>query len=373
MTALHPSQFATRIEPTLIRTVSERARSTSLHLGLGQPDLPLAPWAIDALSQVSMAPYTANRGRADLVAALAERSPGDGIIVTAGTQEALALASLGLIQPGTDVLVPDPGFPAYPNLVRAVGANPVPYTLGARFALDPERVASAWTGSTSAIVLNSPSNPTGGVASAMATEAVVRLCEAKGAFWISDEIYQDFVWEGVHHSPRDFGTDGVVVTGLSKSHAAMGLRIGWLAGPPEVVDRLVPLHQHLLTCAAGPSQAAAVAMMAHHDEQVASIRAIFAVRREVTRDRLAHAGLPEPVLDGAFYAFVDVREHLRANESSLDLALAVLDDVDVVTIPGVGFGPGGEGYLRLAYTVEETILTEALNRVGEFFQKRSAR
>ncbi len=372
MSVLQPSEFARSIEPTLIRVVSERARPSSLHLGLGQPDLPLAPWATEALAGVVAAPYTANRGRADLVAAISQRYDGDAVIVTTGTQQALAVATLGLVTPATDVLVPDPGFPAYPNLIRAVGATPIPYALGDRFALDPELVDAAWTPRTSAVVLSSPSNPTGGVASRDATRAVVELCEARGAFFISDEIYEDLVWQGEHHSPRHFGTDGVVVSGLSKSHSAMGLRIGWLAGPAAAVDRLVPLHQHLVACAPGPSQAAALAMLEHHDEQVAQIRATFARRREITRDRLTAWGLPEPVLDGAFYAFVDVATCLRRGESTLDLALSILDEVDVVTIPGIGFGPRGEGHLRLAYTVEETILTEALERVGAFLHNRSS-
>ena len=368
---MQPSAFANSIHPTLIREVVSRARPTSLHLGLGQPDLPLAAWARDALATYRDAPYTANEGRADLVNAISRRYDGDGVIVTVGTQEAIALVFLGLVEPGTDVLIPEPAFPVYPNFVRAVGANPVPYALGDRFALDPALVDAAWTDATSAIVLNSPSNPTGAVASADATRAVVELCETRGAFWISDEIYEDLVWVGEHCSPRSFGTNGVVLSGLSKSHSAMGLRIGWLAGPRETVRALIPLHQHLVACASGPSQAAAVAMLEHHDEQVRTIRETFARRRAVTLDRIARWGVPEPVLDGAFYAFVDMSGVMRPGETSRDLALGILDAVDVVTIPGSGFGASGEGYLRLAYTVEQDILTEALDRVGEFLQQRS--
>lgn len=381
---MQPSRLAAAIKPTLIREITSRARPTSLHLGLGQPDLALPETAQAALRDVKTAPYTANRGCAQLVdavvskyrrnrGALTATSHDIGAIVTCGVQEALAVSILGLVDAGDDVLVPDPGFPAYPNLVRAAGATPVPYRLGPDFALDAALVEEAWTDNTVAIVLNSPSNPTGAVASAGQTERVVRICEERGGFWISDEIYEDFVWVGEHHSPADFGADGIVVSGISKSHSAMGLRIGWLLGAGAVVSGLVPLHQHLVTCAPTVSQTAAVAMLAGHSEQVERIRAVFERRRRLTRDALADwPDVAVPPLDGAFYAFVDVSAHLSGG-SSLELALEILDQVDVVTIPGVGFGPEGEGYLRLAYTVDDTILEEALARVGNFLKTRSSR
>jgi aspartate/methionine/tyrosine aminotransferase len=356
----------------LIRQITDRARPTSLHLGLGQPDLPLSEAARRALGDVRDAPYTSNRGDAELVERLRRRT-GSEVIVTCGVQEALAVAILGLVSPGADVLVPDPGFPAYPNLVRAAGANPIPYRLGPRFALDPERVDDAWTDDTVAVLLNSPSNPTGAVADPVALNAVVAICEERGVFWVSDEIYEDFVWEGRHHSAREFGEQGIVVSGLSKSHAAMGLRIGWLSGPAETVDALVPLHQHLVTCAPTISQKAAVAMLDEHIDQVTHVRRVFQARRRRLLECVAQwPNVPAPSVEGAFYAFVDVRQLLDEGESSLDLALAILEEADVVTIPGSGFGEAGEGFLRLAYTVEEDMLEDALQRVGGYLRKRSS-
>lgn len=368
------SRLASAIEPTLIRTITARAKPTSLHLGLGQPDWPLSSAAAKPLHEIKAAPYTPNRGLPRLVDAIWERYSGDpGIIVTCGVQEALALAFLGLVE-GGDVLVPDPGFPAYPNLARASGARPVPYRLGDDWGLDPVLVEAAWTDETVAIVLNSPSNPTGAVSSAEATKAVVELCKARGAFWISDEIYEDFVWKGEHHSPREFDANGIVVSGLSKSHAAMGLRIGWLVGPRDVVDPLVPLHQHLVTCAPTVSQVAAIEMLAEHQDQVRRIRRVFERRRQIALDGVLAIPDVGPVRsDGAFYLFADVRRHLREGETTVDLAMEILESVDVVTIPGAGFGAAGEGWLRLAYTVDEAMLTEAFGRLRDFFlHRRSA-
>ena len=368
---MKPSRIATSIQPTQIRAITQRARSTSLHLGLGQPDLPLAPWVTAELAAVGEAPYTANRGAPEAVNAVRSRYDDDvGVIVTVGAQQALALGVLGLVEPGSDVLVPDPGFPAYPNLVRAAGANPIPYALGDDHGLDAALVERAWTSDTVAIVLNSPSNPTGAVSGAEATRDVVTLSRDRGAFWISDEIYEDLVWVGEHVSPRRFGDNGVIVSGLSKSHAAMGLRIGWLAGPPATLDALVPLHQHLVACAPVSSQRATTTMIRHHDEQVANIRAELSARRSLMQAALQTWDVPQVSLDGAFYAWVDVRAALEPGQTSLQLALQILDEVDVVTIGGGGFGEGGEGFLRLAYTVQTSILSEALGRVGEFLQSR---
>lgn len=366
------------IRPTLIRQITNRARPTSLHLGLGQPDLPVSEAATRALAETSHTPYTPNRGLPELVDAVGARYPGRGVIVTAGVQEALAVAMLGLVE-GGDVLVPDPGFPAYPNLVRLAGARPVPYRLGERWALDATAIDEAWTDETVAIVINTPSNPTGAVAKPADLRAVVELAEERGAVWISDEIYEDFVWSTVatgsgpalsHVSAASCGARGVVVSGLSKSHSAMGLRVGWLAGPADVVDGLVPLHQHLVTCAPTPSQRAAIAMLGEHDTSVERVRASIGKRRALALESIERWGTTQPVADGAFYLFVDMRPFLRAGETDLDLANAILDEIDVVTIPGSGFGKGGEGFLRLAYTVDEGILGEAFGRLEAFLQSR---
>lgn len=365
------SPRAQAIQPTLIREITSRARPSSLHLGLGQPDLPLSVTARAVLASARHAPYTANKGLDELVELIAERyEPAPGVIVTVGVQEALAVALLGLVD-GGDVLVPTPGFPAYPNLVRLAGGNPVPYELGERWSLDPAAVERAWTEETAAVVLNTPSNPTGAVATPAALEHVVECCRARGAFYISDEIYEDFVWEGEHVTPWSFGDCGVVVSGLSKSHAAMGLRLGWLVGPPEVTAGLVPLHQHLVTCAPTLSQRVAIELLSDHERHVSDVRDIFVRRRDIALRGIVDAGLPMPVADGAFYLFVDVRDHVAPEASDVELALAILDEVDVVTIPGSGFGAAGAGWLRLAYTVDEAILTDALTRLKQFFHTRS--
>mgnify|MGYP006295575643 CR=1 FL=1 len=356
------SDRAQAIEPTLIREFRSKARPESLDLGIGQPDLcvpePVRRAAIDAVDG-GRAPYSDNLGLPSTRRAVAEHCgvDPDQTMITCGVQEGLAVAVLGLVEPGDEVLVPDPGFPAYPNLVRAAGATPVPYTLAPDdgFALQYDEVAEQLSGRTSAIVLNSPSNPTGTVVEAENLRRVVELLADHDVRWISDEIYSDYLYEGAEHvSPADFeqAPPGVRLSALSKSMHVMGWRIGWLVGPSEWVAELKPLHQHLVTCAPTPAQHAAVAALENFQELFAPTLSTFEARRDLAVRRAGELPGVEPVRpEGAFYLFLDVRAYTRHTGSSLELAEAILRDVDVVVVPGSGFGTGGEGFLRVAYTV----------------------
>jgi aminotransferase len=375
---LHASSRAQAIAPTLIRALRDAARPTSLDLGLGQPDLPVPAPIREALAgavAAGSAPYSPNMGLSSLREAVAARYgvAASGVMITCGVQEALAVALLGLVEPGDEVLVPDPGFPAYPNLVRMAGGVPVPYALEqGTWALEVAAVEAALTPRTRVIIINSPGNPTGALHTREALEAVLALCAARGVAWVSDEIYEDYVWEGEHVSPGMIAgheAGGLRCGGLSKGQHMMGWRIGWLLGPPALMDALRPLHQHLVTCAPEPVQRAAVVAVEQHAALFAPTRAIFEARRRLMLDAVAR--MPGVRLErpsqGAFYLFVDVRSFLPRHGSSLALARKILEEVDVITIPGIGFGQAGEGYLRLAYTIGEAPLTDALRRLGDFF------
>jgi aspartate/methionine/tyrosine aminotransferase len=375
---LEASSRARAIAPTLIRALRDAARPTSLDLGLGQPDLPVPAPIREALGEAvarGVAPYSPNMGLMGLREAVAARYGCDAaqVMITCGVQEALAVALLGLVEPGDEVLVPEPGFPAYPNLVRMAGGVPVPYALEAgTWALDVAAVEAAMTPRTRVLLLNSPGNPTGAVAGEEALRAVLDLCRARDVAWVSDEIYEDYIWEGEHRSPGHYAehvASGVRCGGLSKSQHMMGWRVGWLLGPAGLMEGLRPLHQHLVTCAPEPVQRAAQVAVTRHDELFAPTRRVFARRRQVALDgvaQMAGVGLAAAPA-GAFYLFVDVRRFIPRQGSSLTLARAILDEVDVITIPGVGFGQAGEGYLRLAYTIDEAPLADALERLREFF------
>ncbi|MBA2661272.1 MAG: pyridoxal phosphate-dependent aminotransferase [Bradymonadaceae bacterium] len=372
------SQCASAIEPTLIRTLRERARPDSLDLGLGQPDLLVASEVREAVAAhiaAGAAPYSANLGLGPTREAVASHYGVDAarVMITCGVQQALAVAIFGMIDAGDDVLVPEPGFPAYPNLVRAAGGRPVPYRLDCAkgWRLEAEAVERALTPKTRAIILNSPSNPTGAIFGRDDLKAVLDLVAGRGIAWISDEIYEDYIYGDRHHSPLDFGEHrdgGVKLGGLSKSHHMMGWRLGWLLGPEGLVEGLKPLHQHMVTCAPTPAQVAAVVALKHHERLVAETLAVFERRRAQTIAAcraIPGVDFAEPL--GAFYLFLDVRAHANTLGTSLQLAYRVLDEANVVTIPGSGFGSGGEGFLRIAYTLDEARLGEALRRLKGFF------
>lgn len=372
------SSRARAIKPTLIRKVTDQARPGSLHLGLGQPDLPVPDIVREAVRsrvELGIAPYSPNLGLVDARVAVAGhygRDPAE-VMLTVGVQEAMAVAIYGLVEDGDDVLVPDPGFPAYANLVASAGARPVPYRLSDDFDLDPAAIVDAATSDTTVIILNSPSNPTGGVSSRQALAEVVSFCADNGIRWISDEIYEDFVWGGEHVSPSDLTDDleaGVVLSGLSKTCAMMGWRIGWLLGSAGLVEELKPLHQHLVTCAPTLAQHAAVAALEHHRSIVDDVRGVFVERRRALLDifsRMPTIGLAEP--RGAFYAFPDLSRWCDRFGGSVGLCQKILDEADVVTIPGAGFGAGGEGHIRIAYTCDVATLEEALGRVFDLLEK----
>ena len=370
------------IEPTMIRSLRAGMGPSTIDFGLGQTDLRISEavrrWMAEQADGPGRTPYTPNAGSPEARRAVAQHmgvSP-DQVLLTCGVQQGMALAILGLCDPGDEVLVPDPGFPAYDNLVRAAGATPVPYGLREptpeepSWSLDVSAVVDAVGERTRMAVLNNPSNPTGAVYAASRLGEVVEALADRGVGYISDEIYEDYVWEGTFVSARDVLPDhrgGVVLSGLSKSHHLMGWRIGWLVGPSDVIRGLTPLHQHLVTCAPRPAQEAAVVALGEHDEAMEETRTVFGRRRKRVLDALE--GLPagvEPASEGAFYLFVDVRPWLARFSTTAEMAAQLLEEEDVMVIPGEGFGSRGLGHLRVAYTMGGEMLDEGLDRLRRF-------
>ena len=375
------SAMARAIEPSLIRTLRDAAGPDSLDLGLGQTDLPVDERVVEAIIahvEARRAPYAPNLGLAGMRGAVAERyaiSP-EEVLITCGVQQGLALALMGLVQRGDEVLVPDPGFVAYPNLVRSVGAKPVPYPLRApRFDLELELIEELVTTRTRAIVINSPGNPTGAVHDPETMRRVLKRLAELGVLWISDEIYEDYVYDGQRHvSPAEdaeLAECGVRLSGLSKSHHMMGWRLGWVTAPRRIIEGLKGLHQHHVTCAPTLVQRGGVMALAHHEAITSHARAVFASRREAIMahvDALPGVSAERPA--GAFYVWLDVHKLLKPGYDSLTLAKALLEQEDVITVPGIGFGAAGAGHLRLAYTIDQTQCDEAMKRVARFVARR---
>jgi aspartate/methionine/tyrosine aminotransferase len=361
------------IERTLIRRIFDAAPPGSINLGLGQPDLPtpasIALAGIDGIAHGRTA-YTSTAGDPGLRAAVARRYPwcaaGPGnVVITIGSQEAVFATMLTLVGGGDEVLVPDPGYPAYPVVARLVGARPVPYPLRAerRFRLDPADVLGRLTERTRLVVLCSPSNPTGAIDRAEDVASLAGELARRDVAWLSDEIYGGFCYEGIAPSPsRTAPEGGIVVSGLSKDLSMTGWRIGWVVGPEAAVSRIVAAHQYLVTCASSISQSAAVAALTPEAEaERRRYLEIFRARRALMFSELSEIpGLPVVRPDGAFYFFVDVRRF----GTSLDIARGLLERERVITIPGEAFGPGGAGFLRISYAAPDDAIREGIRALA---------
>ncbi|MDT4966037.1 MAG: aminotransferase [Acidobacteriota bacterium] len=384
MSEFQPAARLRGIEKSLIRQVFDRARPGSINLGLGEPDLPtpdvIREEAIRVITEEQNG-YTTHAG----LPALRERvtsgypyleSNADRVIITAGSQEALYLALLTLVDDGDEVLLPDPGFVAYPTIVRMAGGIPRFYRMPASrdFGFDPKTFRQALTPRTKVVVCISPSNPTGRTLSAEDLKAMSSALEGTGCVVISDEIYRELYYDSqMPETISEFFPGTIVIGGLSKSMSMTGWRIGWICGDAAILRSSLVLHGYVTTCAATISQKAALAAWtAEADEAREQFRAKFRARRDVlvglVKDEL---GLRAVVPDGAFYTMVETGSEF----SSMDVAEAMLEH-GVITVPGAAFGSEGEGYLRVSFCAEEDKLAEGVARMksglDSLSQKRGA-
>ncbi len=358
----------------MIRKISDRAKPGSISLGLGEPDLPTPDVIIREAVRViqeEKSGYTLQAG----LPALRELVAGDyphmnlspeQVVITAGSQEALYLTLMTLIEPGDEVLMPNPGFIAYPMITRMAGGHARLYELPAKndFGFDLESFKSQLSPRTKVVICISPSNPTGRALSKDDLRAMADAVSASGsdAFIISDEIYRELYYAAERPaSISEFYPRTIVVSGLSKSMRMTGWRIGWLAGEEAVMRVALVLHGYVVTCASSVSQKAAIA--AWTDEAAvarAEMRAIFLGRRDHLLGLLRNElGLRCVTPDGAFYTMVDVSRYgdsLRVAEAGLEQG--------VVTIPAAAFGSEGQGFLRISFCANEAKLSEGVRRLG---------
>ena len=264
-----PARRIQGLQRTLIRRIFDSAPAGALNLGLGQPDLPTpAPVSLAGISGITRGHtgYSSTAGIPALRKALAERyapfaSGPDATLVTVGSQEAMFATCLALVDPGDEILYPDPGYPAYPVVAELAGARAVAYPLRARnrFCIDPAEIEKRISRHTKLVILCEPSNPTGAISDEEELSALADLLEARGIPWISDEIYSGYSYERPFRSISTLApSGGLVIGGLSKDLSMTGWRIGWVIGPPEILERITAAHQYLVTCAPTISQHAAL-------------------------------------------------------------------------------------------------------------------
>jgi aspartate aminotransferase len=358
----------------MIRQVFDRARPGSINLGLGEPDLPTPDVIRREAARVALEEqngYTAHAG----LPSLRERIAGEyrhlnlapeQIIVTAGSQEALYLVLMTLVEEGDEVLIPDPGFVAYPTIVRMAGGVPKFYRLPAArsFSFDAEEFRRALSPRTKAVVCISPSNPTGRVLAREELAALASALEGTGVYIVSDEIYRDlyFTPERPASVSEFYGERAVVIGGLSKSMSMTGWRLGWMCGDADVIRSALVLHGYTTTCASTVSQKAALAAWTEEaDSARERHRRIFRERRDHLLNLLStELRLRAVRPDGAFYAMVDVSGY----GDSVGVAERLLEH-GVITVPGSAFGAEGEGYLRASFCADLPVISEGVRRMKE--------
>jgi aspartate aminotransferase len=364
-------RFAERVEKidiSGIRKLFEGAGPNAINMGLGQPDFDtpdhIKQAAIDAIND-GFTGYTTNLGLLELRQALAVKFEQfnnfqvafDDIIITSGASEALHIALLALVEPGDEVLVPDPGFVSYVALTDISGGRAVGVPLTDTFTLDAETVAEYITDKTSVLVINSPSNPTGGVQTRGEIQGLCELADDHNITIISDEVYEHIIYEGKHVSPASISNNVVTINATSKTYAMTGWRLGYVAAPHDITEQMLKAHQYVQACANSIAQKAALAAITGPQECVVEMQESFLRRRDLLMKGLKDIGIECVEPKGAFYAFPKV-------DNSMEAVMKLLD-AGVITAPGSAFGPRGEGHIRLSYATSDEDILRALDIMGQ--------
>lgn len=389
---MHPietpiSQRAQHMPPFLVMEVLERAAALEgegrsvIHLEVGEPDFPTPPVVVEAAERAlrdGHTHYTHSLGRGELREAIAvwyhehygvDVSP-SRVVVTLGSSGAMLLIFAALLDDGSEVLLTDPHYACYPNFVGAFGgvAVRVPVREEDAFQWDVAAAVGRVTPRTRALVLNSPANPTGTITSPERMRELVDAIDPRIAI-VSDEIYHGLTYGKRVHSMLEFRPDSVVINGFSKLFAMTGWRLGYAILPPHLVRPVQKLQQNLFISPPDFPQIAAVAALQHAGADVERMRVEYDRRRRLVLDRLREMGLTtatEPL--GAFYVFVNVRAY---TDDVKRFAFDLLEETGVAVTPGVDFGPGGEGYVRISYANSIANIAEGMDRLAAFLGHRT--
>ena len=355
----------------------ERQGRSVIHLELGEPDFHPAAPVVDAVRNAVAAGrdrYCSTRGVPALREAIAEYLKrtrrldiaAEQVIVAPGCKMALSLAMMVLIEPGDEVLYPDPGFPIYPSFTRGLGATAVPFGLEEKnkFQPDMDEIARKITPRTTTLIFNSPNNPTGTVFTDAALEKLAELAVKHDLWILSDEVYARILFTGEYKSIwalAGMAERTVIIDGFSKSFAMTGWRLGYAVASVPVIDAMDLLVLNTFTCAAEFTQVAAIEALRDSTNAVDTMVAEYRKRRDQFVDGLNRIpGFRCQAPDGAFYAWVKIED---TGLSAEEVQRMLLEEAGVAGIAGAAFGPGGKNYLRFSLVSARNLLEEALERM----------
>ncbi|MDH7596215.1 MAG: aminotransferase class I/II-fold pyridoxal phosphate-dependent enzyme [Methanothrix sp.] len=378
----HLSRTVRDLPPSGIRRFFDLVNEMdeAISLGVGEPDF-VTPWHVREACIYSLesgyTSYTSNKGMPELREAIADFTkehlgldydPGDQILVTTGVSEAVDLAFRATLNPGDEVIVPEPCYVAYvPDIILAGG---VPRQVSTRiddgFRVTPESILPAITEKTKALVLSYPNNPTGAIMTRSNLEDIADLVIEHDLLVISDEVYSILTYSGTHASFAQLdgmGERTIILNGLSKSHAMTGWRIGYALGDPRIIGAMTKIHQYTMLCAPIMSQMAAIEALLHGEEEMLKMKHEYNLRRRLFVSGLNRIGMPCIEPQGAFYAFPSIMDTGLSSEA---FAERLLREQKVAVVPGNVFGQSGEGFLRCSYATSREELIEALDRIETF-------
>ena len=375
-----------KVKPSGIRKFFDIANELDdvISLSVGEPDF-YTPWHIREEGIYTLEKgrtrYTPNRGfvklREQIVAFLNRKydidyNPDNEVLVTVGGSEAIDLAVRTLINPGDEVLIPEPSFVCYVPITQMAGGVPVTITTKAenKFKLTAEEVESHITDKTKMLILPFPNNPTGGVMRKEDLEAVAEVCIKHDLLVLSDEIYSELTYGKEKHvsiaSIPGMKERTVVINGFSKSYAMTGWRLGYAVGPKEVITPMTKLHQFGIMSAPTMSQYAAIEALENGDEDIVTMREQYDMRRRLIVDGLNKLGLTCFEPEGAFYVFPSIKS---TGLTSQEFCEKLIYSKHVAVVPGDAFGECGEGYVRISYCYSTQHIIEALERIGDFLKE----
>ncbi len=376
------SKTITEIKPSGIRKFFDIAseRKDTISLGVGEPDFD-TPWHIRDEGIYSLEKgktfYTSNLGlielREEINNYLKRRfdvcyDPKSEIIITVGGSEAIDIGLRAMLDPGDEVLIPQPSYVSYEPCTILAGGVPVIIELKNEneFRLTKEELLDAITDKTKVLILPFPNNPTGAIMEKKDLEDIAKICIEKDIFVMSDEIYSELTYGKDHVSIASLPgmkERTILINGFSKSYAMTGWRLGYACGPKTIIEQMTKIHQFAIMCAPTTSQYAAVEAIKNGDEDVAKMRESYNQRRNFLMNAFKEMGLPcfEPF--GAFYVFPCIKEF---NMTSEEFAFALLDAENLAVVPGTAFGDCGEGFLRISYAYSIEKLKIAMGRMEHF-------